>query len=409
MASRTHLRVQSKAMSVLSRRSFVCANALLGPAFVRRRYALLGQSSERTYSSRAIQLTQESVVVDLLNQFRFPHSTETPVKRELWLKDPRTFSAEDLDVYHKSGISIFALGHGAGDYAQAIRYLARWNGFLAGRSDVLRRITHAEHFELSRREKKVGVILSFQDSTHFRTPQDVDEFYSLGQRISQLTYNYNNRIGSGFLENKDGGLSVFGHSILQRMEQTGMAVDLSHCGDQTTLDALDAATRPILFTHATCRGLVPGHLRAKTDEMIRKMAKSGGLIGVNFIRFLVSPQEPVGVGSVLDHFDYVKKVVGSQFLAIGSDLDVLGFGLPMKVSATSQHSSTPQLDLDPQPNFERYRVHVAKPNLVTVDGLDHPRRVFDLVEGLIERGYSDEDIRLVLGGNAVRVLGRIWK
>jgi len=85
------------------------------------------------------------------------------------------------------------------------------------------------------------------------------------QRISQLTYNFNNRIGSGFLEQRDGGLSVFGLSIMKRMEKIGMGVNLSHCGDQTTLDALNAAQRQALFTHATCRALIPGHLRAEGE------------------------------------------------------------------------------------------------------------------------------------------------
>jgi membrane dipeptidase len=118
-------------------------------------------------------------------------------------------------------------------------------------------------------------MLTKQNSTHFWEPSDVNTFFDLGQRISQLTYNLTNRIGSGFLTD-------FGRAIMKRMEEVGMGVDLSHCGDRTTLDALEAAKKPVLFTHATCRALVPGHLRAKTDEMIRKMAKTRGLIGNSF-------------------------------------------------------------------------------------------------------------------------------
>jgi membrane dipeptidase len=88
-------------------------------------------------------------------------------------------------------------------------------------------------------------------------PPDVDEFFGLGQRISQLTYNFNNRIGSGFLERRDGGVSVFALAIMKRIEEVGMAVDVSRCGDQTTLDALEAATKPVLSKHATCRALIP--------------------------------------------------------------------------------------------------------------------------------------------------------
>ena len=194
------------------------------------------------------------------------------------------------------------------------------------------------------------------------------------------------------------GFRVFGLSIMKRMEKVGMAVDISHCGDQTTLDALDAATRPVLFSHATCRALIPGHMRAKSDEAIRKLAKTGGVMGVDFIRFLVRDQEPVNTANVLDHFDYVRKLVGVEYLAVGSDLDVVGYGNPMGGGTRP----------DSQPNFDRYHYHVAKPDYVGVTGLDHPKRMFDLTEGLIARGYSDADIQAILGGNAVRVLSRIW-
>jgi membrane dipeptidase len=177
-----------------------------------------------------------------------------------------------------------------------------------------------------------------------------------------------------------------------------MAVDLSHCADQTTLDALEAATRPVLFTHANCRSLIPGHLRAKTDEAIRKLAKTGGVMGIAFIRFMVRGEEPVGIPHVLDHFDYVRKLVGVEHLAIGSDLDLVGNGNPM--GGGFQPAS--------QPNFDRYHYHVAQPEHVGTTGLDHPKRMFDVADGLIARGYSDADIQLILGGNAIRVLGRIW-
>ena len=185
---------------------------------------------------------------------------------------------------------------------------------------------------------------------------------------------------------------------MKRMEKVGMGVDLSHCADQTTLDALDAATKPVLFTHATCRALIPGLMRAKSDEAIRKLAKTGGVMGIDFIRFMVRSQEPVGIANVLDHFDYVRKLVGVEHLAVGSDLDLVGNGNPIGGGFRPES----------QPNFDRYGYHVDKPEHVATNGLDHPRRMFDLTEGLIGRGYSDADIKMILGGNATRVLGKIW-
>jgi membrane dipeptidase len=385
---------------LLGRRTVLKGAALAGAsAVLRGRFQLFAQSRAE-YSARAIQLVAETTVVDLLNQFRFPDYSEKPGdKLDYWLTKPGSFTASDAATYQSSGINVFALGEGASDYEDGLRFFAKWNGFLAAYSDLLLRIDDAADFARVRNDKKIGIMLTMQESSHFRGPDDIDEFFALGQRISQLTYNFNNRIGSGFLEQRDGGLSVFGLSIMERMEKVGMGVDLSHCGDQTTLDALDAAKRPALFTHATCRALNEGHLRAKTDEAIRKLAKTGGIMGIAFIRFLVRDREPVTLANVLDHFDYVRKLVGVEYLAVGSDLDVVGNGNTIGGSGKGPEA---------QPNFDRYRYHVEKPQRVATTGLDHPKRIFDLTEGLIARGYSDADIKLILGGNAVRVLGKIW-
>ncbi|HZT77303.1 MAG TPA: membrane dipeptidase [Vicinamibacterales bacterium] len=368
------------------------------PAVLRGRFTLFAQSST-PYSARAVRLVESTVVVDLLNQFQFPDYAVKPPKIEQWLTMPGTFTADDAARYRASGITVFCLGDGARDYAGGVEFFARWNGFLAQYPDWLTRIDKASDFERAKSQNKIGVMLTFQDSTHFRTPDDVTTFFGLGQRVSQLTYNFNNRIGSGFLENRDGGLSVFGHSIMQRMEQVGMAVDVSHCGDQTTLDALDAATKPVLFTHATARALVPGHLRCKTDEAIQKMAKSGGAMGIAMIRFMVRNQEPVTIEHVLDHVDYVAKLVGVEHVAIGSDLDVVG-----NPNAVNGGGFDPRT----QPNFARYQYHADPDGGITIRGLNHVKRVYDLTEGLIRRGYTDAQIGQILGGNARRVLSSIW-
>lgn len=370
----------------------------LSAAILQKRYCLFAQSPT-TYSARAVSLIEETPTVDLLNQFRFPDYRDNPPKSERWLEHPETFTAAEAAPYLSSGLNVFALGSGSGNYEDGLRFYARWNGFLAAHPDLLLRIDNTADIERAHRTHRIGIMLTMQESTHFRTPRDVDEFFSLGQRISQLTYNFNNRIGSGFLERRDGGLSVFGSSIMRRMEEVGMGVDISHCGDQTTLDALEAATKPVLFTHATCRALIPTLTRAKTDDAIRRMAATGGVMGIDFIRFMVRNAEPVSIEDALDHFDYVRKLVGVEHLAVGSDLDLVGNGNP--VGGGGFNPAT-------QPNFERYGYHVDAPDHVAIKGLDHPKRTFDLTEGLIRRGYSDADIKLILGGNAVRVLKKIW-
>ena len=367
------------------------------PAILRGQYRLSAQSQTR-YSARCVKIMEENLVVDLLNQFRFPDYNEKPPRITRWLSQNSSLSAEDAAIYRGSGLTALATGHGADSYESALRWFAEWNGLLAQYSDWFMRIDDGGDFARARAAKKLGVMLTFQNSQHFRTPDDVTTFFGLGQRISQLTYNMNNGIGSGFLEQRDGGLSVFGLSIVERMNAVGMAVDVSHCADQTTLDALGASKQPVIFTHANCRALGPSLMRNKTDEAIRGMAKSGGVMGIAYIRFLVREQEPVTIEHVLDHIDHVRKLVGVQHVAIGSDMDMVGNPNPIGGGRDPRN----------QPNFARYKYHEDTDGSITVKGLDHPRRMFDLTEGLIRRGYSDTDIGLIIGGNAVRVLSGIW-
>jgi len=371
--------------------------ALLGaPAIVRGRYQLFAQSQTR-YSARAIKLVEESLTIDMLNQFRFPDFADKPPLSTRWIQQPGSFTAEQFAVYRDSGLKVFALGHGAGDYAAGIKYFADWNGFLAAYSDWLIRIDDLGDFDRVRQRGKVGIMLTFQGSDHFRSPEDVDTFWSLGQRASQLTYNYANRIGAGFLENVDGGLTVFGERIVDRMNHVGMAVDLSHCGDQTTLDGIAASKKPVIFSHASCRALVPESLRCKTDDAIRALAKQGGVMGIPFLRFMVHGEEPVTVEHVLNHFDHVAKLVGVEHVGVGSDMDLVGNPNPVNGPPITE-----------TPNWERYRLHRDPEGRITVSGLDHPKRTYDLAEGLIRRRYADRDIALILGGNFARVLGKIW-
>lgn len=370
------------------------------PAVLRGRYRLFADSAAK-YSSRAIRLVERTVVIDMLNQFRFPDYAEHPPKSELWLNTPRSFTAADFEQYRTSGIRVFALGAGEPNYEAGIRYFADWNGFIAGYTDWFTRIESAGDFERLKKSNKVGIMLTFQNADHFRTADDVDTFHSLGQRVSLLTYNSTNRLGSGFLADTDNGLTPFGAEIVARMNQVGMAVDLSHCGDRTTLDGIAATRKPAIFTHAACRALVPGHLRCKTDEMIVNLARTGGVMGIPLIRFMLKIDEPVTQENVLDHFDHVSKLVGVEHVGVGSDLDLVGNPNPVHTPGGNDMPSG-------QHNFDRYHVHADADGRLTVRGLDHPRRMYDLTEGLIRRKYSDANIEAILGGNWQRVLGTIW-
>ena len=378
------------------------AGTLAAPAILRGRYRLFAHQAQE-YSARTIRLVREATVIDMLCQFAFRDMRQegTPLA-ERWLREPASFTAEHFAQFRDSGVNVLALGRGGAAYEDVLRFMAEWNGFVAAHPEWFARVDEARDLRTVKESGRVGIMITTQNSTHFRTAADVDVFYQLGQRVSQLTYNTQNRIGAGFLEHRDGGLTIFGHEILQRMEQVGMIVDLSHCADQTTLDAIAAAKKPPIFTHASSRAIHPTCSRCKTDDAVKALAAKGGVIGVPMIRFLVRPAPPVTVEHVVDHIDHLVKLVGADHVGIGSDMDVAG-------RANDIPRQGQQLSATQQPNFARYGAFFTEDGSAHVDGLNHSKRIFDVTEAMVRRKHSDETIRLVLGGSFARVCSAVWK
>lgn len=387
----------------MKRRTFLAKSiATLAPLsafpYINRGVFALDRFSERQYSTRAIDLVGRSVVIDLLNQFSMPGK-----ELDGWLDHPETF-ASALDKYRGSGIDVFALGHGADSRTSALNYFTRWNRFLAANEPWLNRVDTVNDFERINREGKIGVMLTFQDSRHLETLNDVLLFYQFGQRLSQLTYNYQNQIGSGAFDNQDKGLTDYGRQVVAKMNEVGMLVDLSHCSDRTTLEAIELSSKPPIITHANCRSLNFGNPRTKTDEMIKKLAAKGGVFGVAEIRFMVKGSEPVTIEDFLDHYDYILKLVGVEHAAIGTDFD-----LDTDDGRISLDERKKMFADTSGERFKKYRMHSNQDFIVGVEGLNHPKRIYDIVEGFIRRGYSNEMIEAILGGNFIRAASSTWR
>lgn len=348
--------------------------------------------SIRQYSARAIDLVKQSTVIDMLSVMTLDFD-----KQAKWMADPESFTAADLQPFKESGINIIhpAIGMGGmNSYANVLEFFAFWNGFIASHDDHLMRVDSPDDFERAKKTGKLGVILGLQNSDQFRRPDDVDFFRNLGQRVSQLTYNSRNFIGNGSTERRDEGISDFGAAIIERMNKVGMAVDVSHCGDRTTLDAFEISKKPVLITHSNARALVNGHPRCKNDEAIRKVGEAGSVMGITGVRMFVKADEPTTIEHVLDHFDHVRKLIGPEHLGVGSDIDLYGYD-----------SMPPELNKKLRAGYKGSYGFREK---IDVEGLNHPKRMFDLTEGLIRRQYSDSDIKGILGGNFERVLKGIW-
>ncbi|WP_297730327.1 membrane dipeptidase [uncultured Maricaulis sp.] len=351
--------------------------------------------SATTYSTRTLELVERSLVIDMLSILAdLGDMLEAGYSAQPALQDGYAITDAHLEKLRASGINVFHPAVGLGGRESALSFVARMNAYAAERPDVFRRIDGVSDLDQIQDEGRIGYIVGIQNAHHFNSPNDVNEFYNLGQRVSQLTYNSQNRIGSGATERVDGGVSRFGVAIIERMNEVGMAVDVSHCGDRTTLDAFELSSAPALITHSNVRALAGNHPRAKSDEAIRAMARAGGVMGITGVRNFVRDREPTTIEHLLDHYDHVANLVGIEHVGIGSDMDADGY------------------DDVPPAAYERlrsgYDESYAFRGRIDTDDFDHPRKIFDLTEGLIRRGYSDADIELVLGGNFRRALGNIW-
>jgi membrane dipeptidase len=362
---------------VVSRRGLLkgAALAVAAPLIQRGRFCLFAQG-ETVYSVLTLDLVQRSTVIDMLGLLTLNYP-----KLCSWEAEPQGFAPHDFEKLRASGITIFhpAVGFTDGDAsASSMRDITGWNTFIASHNSEFLRVDCADDFELAKTSGKIGIMIGQQNSRHFRTVEDVDHFYRLGQRVSQLTYD-DNAIGGGSTDPSDPGLTDYGARIIARMNALGMAVDVSHCSDRTTLDALCVSRKPVLVTHSNCRALVPGSARCKTDDALRLLASKGGVMGITMVRNFVQASGSATIENVLDHIDHVAGLVGVEHVGIGSDVDLDGRDVRIR----------------PRKRFD-------------LDGVDYAKKIFDLTEGLVRRKYSSDDIELILGGNFRRALAAIW-
>lgn len=323
------------------------------------------------YSSRTLDLVEQSNVIDMLGLL----TLDWPLL-ERWQTSPDAFGEADFRKLRESGINVFypaVAFEGTQPHEVTLAWFAKWNKLIDQHPSWFYRVNNCNDLARAKDENKIGIILGMQDANHLRDLNDLDSFYKMGQRITQLTYNSQNRLGDGCHVAGDKGLTEFGHAVLARMNTLGMAVDLSHCGERTTLDAIAASSKPVLITHSNCKTLAPGVARCKTDEAIKAAARKGGVIGLTGVRHFVRAKDPVTIEDALNHFDHVVKIAGVEHVGLGSDTDLAGRG----------------------PGYDIAR-------------LNHATRVFELTDGLIRRGYTDEQIGLILGGNFQRVLREVW-
>lgn len=335
-------------------------------------------------------------VQDLQEEMGMTRAASDPLERE-----------EFAEALRCSGVT--AIFQNAGEETQEplqlLKRLARFTFLTDQLRGTLVRATQPEDVEAAHQARQHCLYLSGNGVPLPQTWVSVEEelsairlFFQLGVRMMHVTYNRRNMLGDGCAETANGGLSDLGRAAIAEMNRVGVIVDVAHSGWRTSLEAAQVSRKPMVASHTVCDAL-RHHIRAKPDEVIKAICDTGGLIGICWIPAFLGGTG--GLDALLDHIDYAVKTFGVMHVAIGTD-----------VAHASQYAAAAK----GIPARGRRRTRFAAlwpadalggnwPKSESLGWTNWPL----LTVGLVQRGYSDDAIRQILGGNILRVCRDVLK
>jgi membrane dipeptidase len=282
---------------------------------------------------------------------------------------------------------------GEGALDAALRDLAAYDRHIGANGTYLVKATKVADIERARNDGRLALIYNLQDTTPIHQELSrVDMLHSLGVRCIQLTYNYQNYVGSGCRERGQNGLTVFGTDLIARMNEVGMLVDTSHANMQTMADAVAASKKPTIISHTACQALQQ-HIRNTTDQNMRATAERGGIVGICQMRPFLTPKKSDNLDAYFAHIDHAVKVAGIDHVCIGSDRD---------------HRVIPDTEEERQILFKEEGPQFAGEDWpLFIDALNGPRRMEVIWDGL-RRRLPEADVEKIMGRNLLRLYGEIF-
>ena len=375
-------------MASLTRRSFVAGSTAAAIAFRLRGPAL----------AAGRDVYRDAIVIDGLGGLGNSAAEENAPLADTYIQDVRS---SGLTCVHTTILPVGSTPPDAA-FTQAVLGIETREREIDRHPDVLCRIRTVADIAGAKKSLRTGLIYGFQDAVAFETDLDrLDALYRLGLRIVQPTYNRRNLLGDGCLEPANAGLSKAGVEAVEKMNELGILVDLSHCGRQTAADAIKASKKPVAFTH-TGSAALNDHPRNRTDAELRAVAEKGGVSGVYFMPFLSEGKQPTAA-DIIRHLEHMIDVAGEDHVSIGTDG---GISAEVVDAAFKERFA----------GFVRKRrdAGISAPG-ETEDGylfaneLNTPRRFETLADMLSGRGHNDARIEKILGKNLVRVFSDTWK
>jgi membrane dipeptidase len=351
------------------------------------------QTNDAKLRERAMKLHREAIVIDTHNDIT---SAITNDGFDMGAKDTSGKNQTDIPRMKEGGLDadFFAI-YVAASYARNGGSARRALDMIDGVYEQARR--HPESLEMAftsndiRRIHKTGKIASLMGIEGGHAIEDslsaLRQFYRLGVRYMTLTHtNTNNWADSAGginnpAEKRHGGLSDFGREVVREMNRLGMMVDVSHVADDTFQDVIETTQAPVIASHSSCRALtnVPRNL---TDDMLKALAQNRGVVMINFYNGFINteyarpgaqaPAKPANVATMemlIQHFEHAIKVAGIDHVGIGSDFDGVDGMLP--------------------------------------GGMEDVSKLPAITYELLKRGYTDADVKKILGGNMLRVMAEV--
>lgn len=311
------------------------------------------------------------------------------------------WSRERFEEWRKGGLDVVHVTLATWETArETLSVAGEWVRLLRENTDLVVPVRTSGDIENAKATGRTGVILGFQNTSPFEDDLDlINGFYAAGVRIAQLTYNIQNSVGSGCLEESDSGLSsYFGKNLISEMNRVGMVVDLSHCGDRTCMEAIEASERPVAITHANPFEYVGDNVelakRNRSTEVIQKLVAAGGVLGLSMYPKLAPNGDKVTMRDFAEMVAWSAEKFGSENLGIGTDL-YLGHGVESVLWwRTGRWGRTPIRPITGLPVFPEW--------------MHSPAQFSDLEEGLADVGFNRSEIDGILGDNWVRFFDSVW-
>ena len=321
--------------------------------------------------------TQEALVIDAMGEVREVYTDD--LCREMIDSGINSITVTLCDPKSYEDVA----------YDWAMAGVLEYDRLIERESRFWMKATRTADIQAARDQGRIALFYLFQNSTQFgRDLDNVDVFYGLGVRSSQITYNFQNWAGAGCNELNGSGLTVFGHELVEKMNDVGMLIDLSHANMKTMADTIAASSVPVIVSHSCCKALYE-HNRNTTDENIRAIAEKGGLFGVTQMRPFMTHQIDNAVHFYYQHIEHAIKVAGIEHVCIGSDRD------HRRLTLTEEYLA--ELKAEEGPNFVRSEWPLY------FEELNGPRRMETIWDGLNKRGMKEDDLEKLFGLNLQRL------